>query len=293
MKISVFTSEEDARALWQEFVPKSTAYEQWDLRALFATDEAASPHFILAEVEDNKRFLLPLQENPTRKRYEFFGGVYMEENSFYPRDAANEEKCGLYELVPTPCSLTDISSEEYEAEGLEFEEFKYVADLSNVADIEQFIEQQFQGKSKANFKKRIRQAEAASAEILEAEDADIEHLFQYNIKNFGENSSFFTEGRQQTFWKLLASPLETHLLKATSNDGIAAVSLGLRVNDDYVYVNAGVDKERYPNVGTLLILENVKRALSLGCKRFDAGVEDLGWKERWHLTRIPQYRYQR
>ena len=278
-----------SQELWEEYSDCKTIYDTWDFRYRFAKAEGTTPVFLLASFTGGERGLLPLQYNSEKDRHEFFGGVYMEESSILPRDLAPEKKRLLYDRTPAPYYLGDIRTSQPEEEGLEFEEFKYIAFLEEVENVEQFVDGHFSGKSRNGLRKRLRIVREKGVQIEEGDVSDLDVLFRLNMKNFGDDSSFCRPERQDLFRNLLSGSYEVHVMRFRIQDQIGAVSLSLRFQEWYVYMNAGVDKEQFPNLGTFLIYSNVERAIELGCLIFDAGVEDLGWKERWHLEKVPLY----
>ena len=69
----------------------------------------------------------------------------------------------------------------------------------------------------------------------------------------------------------------------------SAVSFGLHYKDAYVGMNAGVSSE-IPDLPKMLTLYQMGRAIELGCRIYDAGKGDSGWKENFKFEKIPQFK---
>ena len=125
--------------------------------------------------------------------------------------------------------------------------------------------------------------------IVENNYKDLDLMFELNIKTFEEKSSFNKPYRTEAFHDLLKLNFDIYMLSYIINNKKEAVSFSIKYNDVYVYINAGTNKEAISNLGTYNIYKNIDKAIKTGSKIFDAGLEDLGWKERWHLEKNPQY----
>lgn len=53
-------------------------------------------------------------------------------------------------------------------------------------------------------------------------------------------------------------------------------------------MNIGYDYD-IRDLGKLVVSTQFERAIKLKCDVYDGGKGDSGWKEQFHLTRIPQY----
>jgi hypothetical protein len=66
-----------------------------------------------------------------------------------------------------------------------------------------------------------------------------------------------------------------------------AVSYGIKFKNVYIGMNAGVSGN-IEDLSKLLVLKQIDKAIEWGCKIYDAGKGDGGWKESYKLRRIPQ-----
>ena len=68
----------------------------------------------------------------------------------------------------------------------------------------------------------------------------------------------------------------------------SAVSFGLGYKDTYIGMNAGVSSI-VSDLPKLLTFLQINRAIELGCKIYDCGKGDSGWKENFKFSKVPQY----
>ena len=128
-------------------------------------------------------------------------------------------------------------------------------------------------------------------EIIYNNFNDFNLMIDLNLKNFGEKSSFHFPFRKEIFRDLLKLNYEPILLTSIINDKKEAVSFALKYKDKFISLNSGVNSASFPWLEKYLILKKVAKAIELKCRIFDACVGDCGWKENWHLEKIPQFKY--
>ncbi|MBU1445762.1 GNAT family N-acetyltransferase [Patescibacteria group bacterium] len=235
--------------------------------------------------------ILPLQYNEKSQAYEFFGGGYMEKNGVLIEDKYSNCIPQFYNFIDKHCNLNDIDGNDPFTQNFEFEEYKYTYNLLDISNIDELIAAKFKSKSKANLIKKIKQVEAKKPVVIENNFQDLNLLMELNKKNFGQDSSFNFPFREKIFADLLNLKLDFRMKTFLIQDQKASVSLSVKYGDTYTYMNAGTNKVDHPNLGTYVIWENIKQAINDKVEIFDAGVEDLGWKERWHLDRTPLYKF--
>jgi CelD/BcsL family acetyltransferase involved in cellulose biosynthesis len=116
---------------------------------------------------------------------------------------------------------------------------------------------------------------------------DLEKLFELNVERFGERSSFNIDQRRNVFRSFLGR-FDTDLFCIYLDAEARAVSMGIVYNGTYTTLSIGYDL-RVRDLSKYLVVAQIKRALALGCTKFDAGKGDNGWKSHFNLKKIPQY----
>ena len=96
------------------------------------------------------------------------------------------------------------------------------------------------------------------------------------------------EHRRQLFRDLL-NLYNADLFTIFIDDEPKAVSFSLMHKGVYSGLNSGYDYS-VRDLGKFVFITKIQRAIELGCDVFDAGKNDNGWKEHFHLQKIPQYK---
>jgi CelD/BcsL family acetyltransferase involved in cellulose biosynthesis len=73
-----------------------------------------------------------------------------------------------------------------------------------------------------------------------------------------------------------------HTLLIEINGKIEGAELAVKYKDKYYVINGGYNPD-YRNLGKLLIIEHIKKAIELKAKEIDFLIGDSGWKELWNL----------
>lgn len=288
--IRISRSLDEARELWENIISPRSIYDLWDFRYLFFKHFDNEPLFIIAEIAGEPVSFLPLQKSGENGRIEFFGGFFMEDNRAVCRPGHEDSIPFLYRAVPENDLLKAIISDNDRIKA-DFYEYKYVLYLDRFSNGEDFINNNFSKKSSANLKKKIRKINELGPDIIVNNFSDLELMYEMNICSFRDESIFKIPHFPEIFKELTAQKFEPLLLSFLINGRVEAVSLSLCRGDYFTYLNSGTNKKDYPNLGSFLIYKNIEYALDMKKGVFDAGIEDLGWKERWHLSKISQYKY--
>jgi CelD/BcsL family acetyltransferase involved in cellulose biosynthesis len=125
-------------------------------------------------------------------------------------------------------------------------------------------------------------------EVADNAPGDIELLFKLNKQRFGTASNFHKSHREDMYRELITK-FHAEVTSVEVNGNTAAVALGILYNDTYVQMNMGVDTS-IDYLGKFLIGNQIDKAIRLGAQLYDAGRYDVGWKESFHLYKIPQYK---
>lgn len=212
----------------------------------------------------------------------------MEDNRIFMKPGFESYMPSFCEALDGPARLEDIIGEDPFKKGLGDFEYKYVADLQGVKTLDEYLKKIFKAKNIKKIGKRYDKIESLAPEIVENRFCDIETMMDLNIRMFCDESSFLKLHRREIFRDLLKLDLDFHMLSFVIKGRIEAVSLSFKHKDTFVGINAGVNKEEFPDLSTYTILKRLEKAISLGSKKYDAGIDDLGWKESWHFQKVPE-----
>lgn len=279
----------DAENVWRLLSYNQTLFDTWEFRNCFAKYYNFEPYFILGKDDSGECIgLLPLQFNSEKGYLEFFGGSWMEDNKIYLKPGFEQFAKEFYEKIDKPAHLIGINGTDEFSKSLPIDDYKYQLDISYYKNYLDFIADKFNSKTQATFRRKFRKIEEElPMEFLLNQEQDIEMLFDYNMKTFGEDSSFNVPFRKEIYRDILKLPFKIHMLSIRSNGIVQAVSLNVEYNGILYYLNAGSNNMEIPNLGSYTIMKSIEIGINNNLKIFDALMINYNWKERWHFAKIP------
>lgn len=291
----------ECKKLWDEFSPNKTLDDNWDFRMTWIENLNFKLHFIAGFDGETTVGILPLQENTntgiskkvlnTDKPFlEFFGGVDTDSNLIFLKPGYKELETEFLNQLKDYTILSDLA-EPLNFKGKQAEHYndKFILDLTQFQTFDDFLMKNFDGKSRQRLKNRINKLRKEYAVVIEQGTAqDFEKMFGFSVKRFGENSSFNMPYRREVFKDLLTN-FETDFFVIKLNGEVKAASFGIKYGETYTSVNNGYDLE-VRDLAKILAATQIKRAIEMGFKIYDGGKGENGWKEHFHLTKIPQYK---
>lgn len=283
-----------AQEYWQKLSPLQYPYDEWDFRYAFYQPAAYKLAFYAGYLGEELVGLLPLQFNQQKNIWEFFGGNFMEYNHVLAKNGQQNLSSKFYRHVFSHLKgkihLRDFFDGSPDLPNYSAYDKTYFLSLSDYQGLDDFWQQKFSSKSRSNLRKKIRQVEQHEIKMLKGGPDDLELLFEYNIKRFGIESSFARPEQREAFRNLLKLPWNWFLRVFIVDGAKEAVSLSLQYKNTYLYIMAGSNIEKVPNIGTYVIVKELEKAWQTNATFFDAGRNNSGWKERWHLNSRAVYR---
>lgn len=289
-----------AKLVWEYFSPDNTIDDQWDFRYAFYNYLKFSLYFIVGYANGKPMGLLSLQFNtgkgpipesyPIKKNfYEFFGGDDTDDNRIFLSQGYEDHTSKFLAHVPENTVLSPLTVPyQYQSIHSEYCTNKYIADLSHIFTISDFSQTYFSGKERQKIMNKMnRLAKQYDVTVHEATKGELSLLFAYNKQRFGELSSFNWDYRKQIFRDLMDIYV-TDVFTIMIDGEIKAVSFSIVYKGTYLSMNIGYDYT-IRDLGKQVVLTQLERAIARKCHTFDAGKGDSGWKEQFHLTKIPQY----
>jgi hypothetical protein len=280
---------EEARNAWLKLSPDKALCDNWDFRYCFYKYFNYPLYFYAGYNNGEIVGLLPLQFNEVNKQLEFFSGGFMRDNRVFVKQGFKECIPQFFEAVSMPADLHSIIGDDPYTKSMTIYKYKYVADISDINNIEDYFKKYFKAKTIKKIRKEINLIESLNYSIIENGQNDLNLMIELNIKSFGEKSSFNKPHRTEIFHDLLKLDLDIHLLTLVINGQKEAVSMYIMYKDTFIGINSGTNRNNAFNLGTYLNYIKFCKAIQLKAKFYDAGLSDLGWKEKWHLEKSPQY----
>ena len=279
----------DAENVWRLLSPNNTLSDTWEFKQCFAKYDNFPLHFILGKDDSQECIgLLALQKNTEKKYLEFFGGSWMEDNKIFFKPGNEKFAKEFFDQIKEPAHLIGINGTDDYSKALPLDDYKYQLDITKYKNYQDFIADKFNSKTQSTFRRKFRKIEEElPMEFVENQKQDIEMLFEYNMRTFGEDSSFNVPNRKEIYRDILDLPFKIHMLSIRSKDVVEAVSLNVEYNGVLYYLNAGSNNIEIPNLGSYTIMKAMEIGINNGLKIFDALMINYNWKERWHFDKIP------
>lgn len=297
----VTSEESEANALWEEFSLSKTLDDDWNFRHIFIKNLNFPLHFIVGFQNEIPIGLLPLQQNTnfgiskkvlkTYKPFlEFFGGVDTDSNIIFLKPGFEDLQNEFLSQIKSHAILSDLAEPiNFNNQTAKHYNDKFILDLTQFQNFDDFLIKNFDGKSRQRLKNRLNKLDKEFKVDIELGTIDdLDKMFEFSIKRFGENSSFNMPYRQQVF-KDLYEKFETDFFVIKLNGEIKAASFAIKFKDTYTSINNGYDVE-VRDLAKILAATQIKRAIEMGFKFYDGGKGENGWKEHFHLEKIPQYK---
>ncbi len=300
MKFEVVQDLKKAEIVWNLLSPKKVIDDEWQFRYTFYKYLHYPLYFILCFDGDEPVGMLPMQLNTgfgLRPAYalqceeflEFFGGDDSDNNDVFLQEEFGEYRDLFFKQVHSLAYFAPLKDTYKTVQNIKFYTNKYYLPLVKYKTYDDFLADRWSGDARRNIKRQIRKLHKDNkVNIVQNEFKDIELLFTLNMLRFGENSSFRYSYRRQIFRDLM-DQYRIDLLTIEINGVKEAVSFGIVHKNIYYSMNIGVNPF-ISNLGKLLILLQIQQAIDLGCKLFDAGKGNGGWKEVYKLNKDPQYK---
>lgn len=294
----VVKNETACRQIWEHLISGREIDDEWDFRYIFYRYLGIPLHFIVASVGAEPVALLALQFNSgkgvipksfgvTGNFLEFFGGDDTDSNAVIVKPGFEDLVPTMLKQVDQPAVLAPLA-ESYTVGESSSQQYtnRYLADLKDMSELEDFLKVHFDSKGRGKLMQQLSRLHRNAAVEIEP-TTDLQPLFQFNIDRFGSDSSFSHPYRRQVFRDLMER--YQHDAFRVSVDGrTVAVSFALIYKNHYLGMNVGYDYS-VRDLGKFVICQQIERAIQLSCDVYDSGKGDGGWKEQFHLQKIPQY----
>jgi hypothetical protein len=287
----IITDPDQTHQLWEQFSSNELLFDTWEFRNCFYKLDNFPLYFIVGYDQGAPIGLLGLQRNTEHNYLEFFGGSWMEDNKVLVKPGYEAAIPDFYAQIKEPAHLIAINSPDAYTQSLPLDDYKFQLDLTNYKTYWDFIEDKFNKKGQDTFRRKIKKIETNKIEVIENNNPDIEKLIEFNIKTFGDDSSFNNEKRKIVYRDFLNLSFEKYLMTIKVNGVVQSVSLNLKHNGIMYYLNAGSNNEEIPNLGSYTLLTDIQKSIDTGCRIFDALMISYNWKERWHFNMVPYHKF--
>jgi len=294
IKFEIVKDLSSAQKVWDMLTPRKTIYDEWEFRYCFYKYFKNELFFYTGYKNNELIGVLPLQFNSNDECLEYFGGSVMNDNRVLIKSGYESCIPAFFKTIKEKAKVEYLVGNDSFISELPIKGYRFILDLSKFGTIEEYIQNYFGSETRRTLRKSFRKIEERNVEILLNNFEDIELLFEYNIRHFKQESTFASCAyRKETFRDFLKLPYEPVLLTFIIDGEKEAVSFCLKYNNVYESFNTGTRTEEIKNLFAFMIMKNIELALKSNMSSYDALSGDLGWKEKWGFTKIPQYIYEK
>lgn len=285
----------ECEKLWKKFSPNRNFWDLWEARKCFIVEGNNELHFIVGYRQGKPVGILPLCFNEEKNHYAWIGNDFPEHNKISIKNKHDIK----YFLEYAPKTLCLDFIDKTEKDFFPFMEARpyYFLNLTKIKNIEEYLKT-FSRKHRNNLRHDLRQLEQDGyrAEITHYDDGTLLNVIEkYNIKRFGEKSSFMEKGYKKSLYNLIQFTQNKkilHIICVTKNNQIAGVDLAVLYKKRYIVLMGSSDPE-ISNVGKLFNYKHIEYAFQLKAGILDFTTGGDGWKKLWNIPHEAMYEFKR
>ncbi len=262
----------ECKKLWNEFSPNKRLFDVWDFRMCFYDSGDNEPYFIAGWDGKGVVGLIPLSFSKSKNRYEYFGGWFTaERNLFFLKDKVMLPI--FLQQCPHNTLIEGIDSGEGKYFTLDEDEYTYYLDLEKYNnDFEEYLGS-FDKKRQKNLKRDLKNL--PEYKVCRNRLQDFDRLVELNTRQYEEDSKFNDKTIRSGIHKMASLADEKGILDMLSleiNGRVEAVDINILLGDCYYAIIGGSNNQKIPNLGKLMTILDIKRAIEkkAGCVDFFA-----------------------
>lgn len=296
LTLKVHSDLEECFLLWEKFSPKKSLFDLWDFRYAWYLGYKHKPYFYTVYEGKKPVALLPLcwsYDEKNRRRFEWFGTDWMEDNSFFAQDPHLIDF--LYAVVPSPVHLNTIQDAN-ELKGkliyshLKKDDPKYEKVISSFTTIEDFL-QTLDKKHRYNLRADSHRIQSMNPRVVITESKDLDllnKLISMNIQQFQgkspkDDSDLMIPKRAETYRNIVkTSGIYTiKFIQVFIQNYLAAIDLIIQFKDRYYPIKSANDLNRFKGIGNFMLYLEFQDAIENKFSLVDCLQYDYGWKHRY------------
>ncbi len=288
----------ECKKLWKTFSPNKVLFDDWDFRYQFHKAYKYTPYFISLMKNNRPTALLPLDYDSVNHRYQWFGGEWQEENTFF---SDNDEIIPfLLALAPRPLFLYAIDEKSTLSINnmikFDYCDPKYIVKLDGYKSDTNFLSQ-LKKKKRYNLKRDIAYIEGFGPQVIIDKRNDFQMINQLVTSRFHSKSELADYEKDPPVSKAFNNifntsntQFQTRLFSIYINGVCEASDMNIIYNETYYTPRGGNHVKKYPGIGNYMFYKEIADALSLGLKTIDFHQMDYGWKHKW-FEELRLYKY--
>jgi hypothetical protein len=290
MNTEIITSLSECKKLWEKFRKDENIWTEWDIVLAFYDEKIHAPHFILLKDGTKEVGLITLWLDKRDNKYTHFGGERMENRSFWVEDKYHSV---ISEILPPDTYLFDMNEKSVTkalSANPKFEKLigekdtRYFLNLEKINKIDEYLER-FGKKHKKNLLRDLKILEQTNYKLIWDTRSHADTFMNLSKTRFKDDCDFHDEDNRQemiSFLNHLEKEKMLHSLLIEIDGKIEGAEIAVKYKDKYYVINGGFNAN-IQNLGKLLIIEHIKKAIELNLGQIDFLVGDSGWKKLWNL----------
>lgn len=298
LRLKVISNIEDCFLLWEKFSHKKSLFDLWDFRYSWFAGYRYQPYFYSLYEGKTPLAILPLWYDKERRRYEWFGSDWMEDNRFFVTQ--KELIPLLLKIAPRPLFLNAIEEDKlnyelrivnYGSLGFSNDDEKYIVDIKRFKAIDDYLFS-LNKKHRYNLKKDFERIMAFNPkiEIMESTNfRDFQSIVSLSKNRFNgdDPSDLINPKRLATYKAILKNSglYKAKFIKVFIQNYLAACDLIVTYNDRYYTLKGANDVFRFSGIGNFLVYLEADDAINNGFSLIDCLQIDYGWKHKYYQVK--------
>lgn len=290
LKLRVHSKISECFLLWEKFGRKESLFDLWDFRFSWYQGYGYTPYFYTIYEGKNPLALLPLWYDLEKKRHEWFGSDWMEDNQFFVKDPHLIEL--ILAVAPQPLWLNTIDGLPELLNKAEFEkdDDKFIGRIGNLKNINQYL-LTLEKKHRYNLKRdflHITGYYNPQIEIVEKPDfSEFENIIRLSKNRFNgtlKNETDLANGKRiNTYSHILKNSgiYRVKFVKVLIQGILAAIDLIITYKERYYTLKGANDLERFPGIGNFMVYFELEDAIKNQFNLIDCLQIDYGWKHKY------------
>lgn len=292
LSVKVHFDIEECFELWDKFSPDKSLFDTWDFRLAWYCGYGYKPYFYTVYEKQNPIAVLPLWYSEYRKKYQWFGSDWMEDNSFFVKDPKLIDV--LFEIAPNPLILNAIEIDDsWKAmkvfKHLKSDDPKNIKEFKDISSMDELLHT-FHKKDRYNLRSDYFRILEMNPKVIISEGKNMKKLSKMiamNIERFSKDpddeSDLLDEERRQTYEFMVknANSYDVRFIEVYIQNHLAAIDFITTYKDTYYTMKGGNDVNRFNGIGNFLVYIEFEDALTNGFSRVDCLQMDNGWKHRY------------
>ncbi len=250
-----FNDLDKCKEIWTSFVEVESLFDDWDYRYAFF-DKNNIARFTVTYENNNPIALLPIQHNPTKQYFEFFGGSFMGDTRIFTKKGYEYIQKDLVKSIKENLKLICITPEDDFVKSLPIDEYLYKLNLENFKNLDDYY-LSVSKKLRKNFRRSVNLVSIMNPVITMNANNHLDDLIKFNISKHESESVLHDPVIYNGFYNLLKTKFKVTMISILFDEVVQSVSFGIEFGDTYYALISGNNQDFVNNLGTFAKLQSI------------------------------------